>query len=104
MVIIYQIEPIESIKRDIIQSRYKRIEEIFDTGLINQHLQCIDAIQLAQKEMWKKYEECKDAYKCVEILTQIINTLPFESQYYDAMRKVLNIKNKMAALTQKEYH
>ncbi|MDR4512333.1 MAG: hypothetical protein MRJ93_11595 [Nitrososphaeraceae archaeon] len=91
------------IKKDVIQSRYKRVEEIFDTGLIDQHLQCLDTIQLAQKEMWKKYEECKDAYKSVEILTQIVNTLPFTSQYYDGMRKVLNIRNKISALQQKEF-
>ena len=64
------------IKKDILEYRDKRIEEIFDTGFVDQHLQSIDTIQLAQKEMWVNYEKCSDPYKKVEILTQIVNSLP----------------------------
>jgi hypothetical protein len=53
--------------------------------------------------MWINYENCKDPYKKVEILTQIVNSLPFLSQYYDATKKVLIRKNKMYALQQKDF-
>jgi hypothetical protein len=86
-----------NIKRDIVQSRYKRVEEIFDTGLIDQHLQAIDAVKLAQREMWINYKNCIDPYKRVEILTQIINSLPFLSQYYKTIQIVL-MKSKKNSL------
>ena len=92
-----------NIKKDIIQSRFKFFTEFMDTGVIDQHVRAIQIIYQAQREMWINYEKCQDPYKKVEILTQIVNTLPFLSNYYEASRKVLIFKNKMSALQQKDF-
>jgi hypothetical protein len=90
-----------NIKRDIIKSRFKWISEMVETGLIDQHIRAIESIYHAQREMWINYEKCQDPYKKVEILTQIVNTLPFMSQYCFGTKKVISLKNQMSALQQK---
>ena len=60
-----------------------------ETGLIDQHIRAIESIYHAHSEMWVNYEKCQDPYKKVEILTQIVNTLPFMSQYCFGTKKVI---------------
>ena len=91
-----------NIKKDIIKSRFKFFAELLDTGVIDQHIRAIQSIYHVQREMWINYEKCEDPYKKVEILTQIVNTLPFLSNYYKATKNVLIFKNKMSVLPQKE--
>jgi hypothetical protein len=92
-----------NIKKDIIQSRFKFFAELMDTGVIDQHIRAIQSIYHVQREMWINYEKCEDPYKKVEILTQIVNTLPFLSNYYKATKNVLIFKNKTSALQQKDF-
>jgi len=91
-----------NIKKDIIKSRFKFFAELMDTGVIDQHIRAIQSIYHVQREMWFNYEKCKDPYKKVEILTQIVNTLPFLSNYYKATKNVLIFKNKMSALQREQ--
>jgi hypothetical protein len=44
-----------------------------EVGFADQHLDKIDKPDFIEKEMWRKYRECKDPYKGVEILTHIAN-------------------------------
>jgi hypothetical protein len=92
-----------NIKKDIIKSRFKFFAELMDTGVIDQHIRAIQSIYHVQREMWINYEKCEDPYKKVEILTQIVNTLPFLSNYYKATKNVLIFKNKMSPLQQKDF-
>jgi hypothetical protein len=92
-----------NIKKDIINSRFEFFAELMDTGVIDQHIRAIQSIYYVQREMWINYEKCEDPYKKVEILTQIVNTLPFLSNYYKATKNVLVFKHKMSALTQKDF-
>lgn len=91
-----------NIKKDIIQSRYKYFKELIDTGLIDQHIRAIESIHYVLREMWLNYEKCGDPYKKVEILTQIVNTQPFLSKYFETTKNVLIFKNKVSALQQKD--
>jgi hypothetical protein len=63
-----------------------RLNLMAKVGFADQHLDKIDKLECIEKEMWKKYRECKDPYKSVEILTQIANLQPFLSAYYDSIR------------------
>jgi len=92
-----------NIKKDIIQSRFKFFAELMDTGVIDQHIRAIQSIYHVQREMWINYEKCEDPYKKVEILTQIVNTFPFLSNYYKATKNVVIFKNKMSSLQQKDF-
>jgi hypothetical protein len=63
-------------------------------GFVDQHLDKIIKLEFIEKEMWKKYRECKDPYKGVEILTQIANLQPIVSAYYESTRYVLERREK----------
>jgi len=63
-------------------------------GFVDQHLDKIDKLEVIEKEMWKKYRECKDPYKCVDIVTQIANLQPFISAYCDSTRYVIKCTEK----------
>lgn len=63
-------------------------------GFLDQHLDKMDKLEFIEKEMWRKYRECKDAYKGVEILTQIANLQPIISAYYDSTRYVLKCRER----------
>jgi hypothetical protein len=76
-------------------------EATYKIGFVDQHLDKIDKLECIEKEMWKKYRECNDPYKDVEILTQIANLQPFISAYYDSTRYVL--KKQYPSLEKKEY-
>ena len=53
--------------------KMKRLNLMAKVGFADQHLDKIDKLEYIEKEMWKKYRECKDPYKRVEILIQIAN-------------------------------
>lgn len=72
--------------------KMERLYLMAKVGFVDQHLDKIDKLECIEKEMWKKYRDCKDPYKGVEILTQIANLQPFLSAYYDSTRYV--IKNR----------
>lgn len=82
----------ERIKKKIIDSRFKRMNEISDIGFIDSHLQSLDVLLLCSKEMWANYQIEKNPYKRVEILTQIANLQPFISEYYQTSKQVMESK------------
>ena len=49
--------------------KMERLNLMAKVGFVDQHLDKIDKLECIEKEMWKKYRECKDPYKGVEILT-----------------------------------
>ncbi len=74
--------------------KMERLYLMAKVGFVNQHLDKIDKLEFIEKEMWKKYKECGDPYKGVEILTQIANLQPFLSAYYDSTRYVIKCREK----------
>ena len=72
----------------------ERLNLMAKVGFVDQHLDKIDKLEVIEKEMWKKYRECKDPYKGVEILTQIANLQPFLSAYYDSIRYVIKCRDR----------
>jgi hypothetical protein len=74
--------------------KMERLNLMAKVGFVDQHLDKIDKLECIEKEMWKKYRECKDPYKGVEILTQIANLQPFLSAYYDSIRYVIKSRNR----------
>lgn len=79
-------------KRRIKESRFSRMREIADTGYIDYHLDAIDTMEWAKKEMIANYENERDPYKRVEILTQLINMLPFFAEYVAETKEVMERK------------
>jgi hypothetical protein len=79
-------------KRRIKESRFSRMREIADTGFIDYHLDAIDTMEWAKKEMIANYDNEQDPYKRVEILTQIINMLPYFAEYISESKKVMELK------------
>ena len=73
--------------------KMERLYLMAKVGFVDQHLDKIDKLECIEKEMWKKYRECKDPYKGVEILTQIANLQPFLSAYYDSIRYVIKCRD-----------
>lgn len=82
----------QRIKKKIVESRFKRMNEISDTGFIDSHLHGLDTLLHCQKEMWTNYYQEKNPYKKVEILTQIANLQPFISEYTCQSRQVMQSK------------
>ena len=74
--------------------KMERLNLMANVGFVDQHLDKIDKLECIEKEMWKKYRECKDPYKGVEILTQIANLQPFLSAYYDSIRYVIKCRDR----------
>ena len=64
-------------RKIIKESRFKRMNQLADTGYIDYHLDAIDTLDFAKAEMIKNYHMEKDPYKRVEIMTQIVNLLPY---------------------------
>ena len=89
-------------KRKIKSERFKRMREIADTGYIDYHLDAIDTLEWAKKEMISNYENEQEPYKRVEILTQIINMLPYFAEYISESKKVMELKAIAESSTSKE--
>ena len=79
-------------RKIIKESRFKRMNQLADTGYIDYHLDAIDTLDFAKAEMIKNYHLEKDPYKRVEIMTQIVNLLPYFSEYVTETKEVM--KNK----------
>ena len=69
------------------------MNEIADVGYIDYHLDAIDTLEWAKKEMISNYHNGKDPYKKSEILTQIINLLPYFVEYINETKEVMKYKN-----------
>jgi hypothetical protein len=75
----------EKIKKNVVE----RVNTVYDSEMLEEHFLAIDTIKLAQKKLWQYAEQEQDPYKKAEIVTQIINTLPFLTEYYKSIRHVL---------------
>ena len=79
-------------RKIIKESRYKRMNEIADVGYIDYHLDALDTLEWAKKEMISNYHNEKDPYKKTEILSQIINLLPYFASYINETKEVMKYK------------
>ena len=79
-------------RKIIKDSRFKRMNQLADTGYIDYHLDAIDTLDFAKAEMIKNYHLEMDPYKRIEIMTQIINLLPYFAEYVTETKEVM--KNK----------
>jgi len=75
----------EKIKKNVVE----RVNTVYDSEMLEEHFLAIDTIKLVQKKLWQYAEQEQDPYKKAEIVTQIINTLPFLTEYYKSIRHVL---------------
>lgn len=75
----------EKIKKNVVE----RVNTVYDSEMLEEHFLAIDTIKLAQKKLWRYAEQEQDPYKKAEIVTQIINTLPFLTEYYKSIKCVL---------------
>ena len=82
----------DRIKRNIKETRHKRVSEIANTGFIDAHLEALDTFAEIKKEMWKQYYNEQHPYKKVEILTQIANLQPYINEYYSTTKDIMEIK------------
>lgn len=57
--------------------------------MLEEHFVAIDTIKLAQKKLWEYADQEQDPYKKAEIVTQVINTLPFLTEYCKLIKHVL---------------
>lgn len=78
-----------NIKEKIKKSVSERVNTVYDYEMLEEHFLAIDTIKLAQKKFWEYVEQEQDPYKKAEIVTQIINTLPFLTEYYKSIKHVL---------------
>lgn len=82
-------------KKKIKEQRFSRMLEISDTGYVDYHLEALDTLEWVKKEIIVNYHIEKDPYKKVEILTQLVNTLPFFAEYIAETKLVMqNIVSK----------
>lgn len=85
-------------RKIIKESRFKRMNQIADTGYIDYHLDAIDTLDFAKAEMIKNYHMEMDPYKKTEIMTQIVNLLPYFAEYVTETKEVM--KNKALIIEQ----
>lgn len=78
-----------NIKQKIKKNVVERVNTVYDFEMLEEHFLAIDMIKLAQKKFWDYVEQEQDPYKKAEIVTQIINTLPFLTEYYKSIKHVL---------------
>ena len=88
-------------RKKILNNRFKRIQEIADHELIDQHLERIDELKLIKKEMWTKYRNEDGNTKSFYMLVDLANIQPLLSQYYATNHKVIE-KQKGVKLTEEE--
>lgn len=89
-------------KKQIKDNRFKRMREIADTGYIDYHLDAIDTLEWAKKEMIANYNKITDPYKRVEVITQIVNILPYFAEYIAESKEVMERKAIAESITNKE--
>ena len=78
-----------NIKQNIKKNVVERVNTVYDYEMLEEHFIAIDMIKLAQKKFWEYVEQEQDPYKKAEIVTQIINTLPFLTEYYKSIKHVM---------------
>lgn len=76
-------------RKQILANRFKRIQEIADHELIDQHLERIDELLLIKKEMWSRYHTETNNARAFEMLVDLANIQPAISQYYASTHKVI---------------
>ena len=62
-------------KRKVEEKKFERLYKISKIGFQDQHLERIEGIELALKEMWARYIDEKDNFRKVMILEKIIITI-----------------------------
>ena len=80
------------------------MREMANTGFIDYHLDAIDTLEWAKKEMVGNYYKVlkTDPYKASEILTQIVNLLPYFAEYIAESKLVMERKVLTESQTNKE--
>ena len=86
----FHIRSLYNIKNKIKKNVSERVNTVYDYEMLEEHFLAIDMIKLAQKKFWEYVEQEQDPYKKAEIVTQIINTLPFLTEYYKSIKHVLD--------------
>ena len=76
-------------KRFLNKTMQERLYEVAQYEFPEQHLESIEEIKIARKEMWTNYRAEKDPLKKATILEKIINTRPLLSSYYDSTKGVI---------------
>lgn len=91
-------------KRKIKESRFTRMRELADTGFIDYHLDSIDTLEWAKKELVANYYKLvkNDPYRASEIITQIVNLLPYFAEYIAESKQVMEHKAISESQTNKE--
>jgi hypothetical protein len=85
----FHVRSLYNIKNKIKRNISERVNTVYDYEMLEEHLLAIEMIKLAQKKLWEYAEQEQDPYKKAEIVTQVINTLPFLSEYYKSIKHVL---------------
>jgi len=91
-------------KRRIKENRFRRMNEIADTGHVDYHLDAIDTIEWAKKEMVAQYykEREKDPVKATDILVAIVNLGPIMTGYISESKEVMKNKAILESTERKE--
>lgn len=76
-------------RKRILANRFKRIAEIADHELIDQHMERIVELLLIKKEMWSRYHQERNNSRAFEMLVDLVNIQPAISQYYASTHKVI---------------
>lgn len=87
-------------KRKVEEKKLERLSHMVQIGFQDQHLDRIDNIELALKEMWIRYIDEKDNFRKVLILEKIIMVQPYLSSYYEATAYVIDNRNDNKGLIQ----
>jgi len=76
-------------KKKIRDSANQRKFELARSGLWEQHLERIDQLEFLLKLAWENYNQEKDPYKRVKILTMIVGMQPLLSNYYNKSQAIV---------------
>jgi hypothetical protein len=76
-------------RKKILANRFRRIQEIADHELIDQHLERIDELSLIKKEMWSRYHRETNNARAFDMLVDLANIQPAISQYYATTHMVI---------------
>jgi hypothetical protein len=87
----FHVRSLYNIKNKIKRNISVRVNTVYDYEMLEEHFIAIEMIKLAQKKLWEYAEQEQDPYKKAEIVTQVVNTLPFLSEYYKSIKHVLRL-------------
>ena len=77
------------IKRRVEEKKLALLYEIAKIGFVHQHIECIDQLELIQREMWKLYDMEEEPRHKAAILEKIANVQPYLPAYYEATKMVM---------------